>query len=264
VKNMPQYREIAANLVAQCYFLKAILAWHLEGLDSAERYCIQAMHYSSITKDTNLRLTALNQHALISYYARDFQKALAKSEEARETLLHASHEHIFPIVQGRVYMYLAAFQAQQMKGSAERTLEQAREAFALQATAREPVPLYADCGEAPLKLWDGLTHYYLSFQNKMLIQPALNSLREFGHLQSSVQIPERFRLECLSNRTLAAIQANDMEEAIACLKAGKQGAKALESRQRSLEVDRAFREMRKRWPKEEHLRNGSIKGDDSC
>lgn len=250
VKNVPLYRNTTANLIAQCYFLKAILAWHLEGLDIAEAYCIQAMQYSDMTNDTNLRLTAINQHALISYYARDFQKALAKSEEARATLLHASNEYIFPIVQGRVYMYLAAFQAQQMEPGAEYTLEQAQKAFALQAARSEAVPLYADCGEASLKLWDGLTHYHIGRQNKAHIRQALNSLRVFGHLQSSAQIPERFRLECLNNRTLAAIQAGDMEEATECLKAGRLGASALESKQRSLELHYTTQEMRVRWPKE--------------
>src|SRR5438874_2143058 len=44
----------------------------------------------------------------------------------------------------------------------------------------------------------------------------------------AMKIPERFRLECLINRTLAAIRCNEMEEAITCLGVGKQGARALE------------------------------------
>jgi DNA-binding SARP family transcriptional activator len=253
MKYAPSYREVAANLVAQCYFLKAILAWHVEGLVSAETYCSQAMQYSIIAKNTNLQLTALNQHALILYYGKQFQKALAKSEEAEATFQHTSSEHIFPIVQGRVYMYLSALQAQQARGNAEQTLEFARKAFALQAAVAEPVPLYADCGEAPLFLWDGLTHYHLSFRTSEHAESALTSLRKFGQLQPSINIPERFRLECLTNRTLAAIQCNEMEEAVACLAAGKQGARALESRQRNAEVAYAYQTMLERWPKEERV-----------
>jgi DNA-binding SARP family transcriptional activator len=251
MKYAPSYREVAADLVAQCYFLKTILAWHVEGLAPAEMYCSQAMQYSTIAKNTNLQLTALNQHALILYYGKQFQKALAKSEEAEATFQHASHEHIFPIVQGRVYMYLAALQAQQARGNAEQTLELARKAFALQVAVAEPVPLYADCGEAPLFLWEGLTHYHLSHRDSAHAESALTSLRKFGQLQSSTNIPERFRLECLTNRTLAAIQCDEMEEAVACLAAGKQGARALESRQRNAEVVYAYQTMLERWPKEE-------------
>jgi hypothetical protein len=253
MEHAPSYREVTATLVAQCYFLKTILAWHVEGLATAEAYCVQAMQYSEIAKNTNLQLTALNQHSLILYYAKQFRKALAKSEEADTILRRASHEPVFPIVQGRVYMYLAAIQAQQNRGSAEDTLELAKKAFALQASLAEPVPLYADCGEAPLTLWDGLTHYHLSFRDSAHSRWALASLRTFGQLQANTKIPERFRLECLTNRTLAAIQCNEQEEAIACLAAGKQGARALESRQRNTEVEYAYQTMLGQWSGDERV-----------
>lgn len=252
LKHAPAYREVAADLVAQIYSLKAILAWHLEGLNHAETYCIQALNYSIVAKNANLRLTALNQHALISFYARNFKQALAKSEEADGTLGRlGDEERIFPIVQGRVYMYLAAIQAQQeYRVDAERTLERVHQAFALQVASAEPVPLYADCGGMSLSLWDGLTHYYLGQHDPTHTQRALNSLQMFGQLQPSDAIPERFRLECLNNRTLAAVQLNEMEEAIACLEAGKQGARDLESKQRRAEVDYAYREIHQLWSAE--------------
>ncbi|MEO6890597.1 MAG: bacterial transcriptional activator domain-containing protein [Ktedonobacteraceae bacterium] len=256
MKNAPSYREVAADLVAQCYFLKAILAWHVQGLTLAETYCLQALHYSDIAQNINLRLTALNQHALISYYAKQFPKALAKSEEASAILQRTSQEHIFPIVQGRVFMYLAAFQAQQQSSAdAEHTLEQARHAFDLQATLAEPVPLYADCGNASLTLWEGLAQYHLSLHDATHAERALLSLRTFGRLQSDMEIPERFRLECLINRILAASQCNEMEEAIDCFEAANQGSKALESKQRSAEVESAFRDMLRHWPKEKQVQH---------
>jgi hypothetical protein len=252
-RHVPSHREVAADLVAQCYFLKTILAWHVEGLVLAETYCHQAMHYSEIANNTNLRLTALNQQALIAYYARQFPQALAKSEEASAILEQTTQEALFPIVGGRVFMYLAAIQAQQGRGEAEQTLERAQKAFALQAASSDPVPLYADCGNAPLALWDGLTHYHLSLKKKEYAGQALASLRTFGHLQPTLKIPERFRLECLTNRTLAAIRSNDMEEAMICLEAGMQGATALQSKQRTAEVQYAYQQMLKRWPHEESV-----------
>jgi len=249
-KHAPSYREVAAKLVAQIYSLKAILAWHLEDLFKAETYCIEVLDYSDIANDTNLRLTALNQHALIAYYAKNFEQALAKSEEA-DTILHTTtKEHIFPIVQGRVYMYLSALQAQQNMKEAEHTLEHAHKAFALQTTSAEPVPLYADCGHASLSLWDGLTYYHLGQHNATLTQQALTSLQTFGSLHLNTSIPERFRLECLNNRTLAAIQLNELEEATTCFEAAKQGATELESKQRGMEVNYAYLKMLKQWPKE--------------
>jgi hypothetical protein len=258
MKNAPSHREMTADLIAQCYLLKSILAWHLENLATAETYCIQATRYSDIAKNINLRLTALNQHALIFYYAKQFQKALTKSEEAHATLLQAFHEHIFSIMQGRVYMYLAAFQAQQSKDDAEHTLEQAQNAFALQAAAAEPVPLYIDCGEASLTLWDGLTHYHLGTHDVAHTERASTSLKVFGQPQPNTGIPERFRLECLTNRTLVAIRANEMEEAIDCFEAGRQGARLLESKQRNAEIDYAYLEMLKQWPREEHVQKLSV------
>ncbi|GER89830.1 hypothetical protein KDW_39920 [Dictyobacter vulcani] len=49
---------------------------------------------------------------------------------------------------------------------AEQTLEQAHQAFAVQSARTDPVSLYADCGSAPLTLWDGLTYYHLSRHGK--------------------------------------------------------------------------------------------------
>jgi hypothetical protein len=72
----------AADLITQCYVLKTILAWHVERLEHAEAYARHALHYSTIAHNTNLRLSALNQQALIAYYAKEFPKALAKSKEA--------------------------------------------------------------------------------------------------------------------------------------------------------------------------------------
>ncbi len=250
IKQVPSYREVVADLVAQCYFLKTILAWHVEGLERAEGYCHQALYYSEMTNDLNLRLTALNQHALIAYYGKQFQKALVKSGAAFMLLENAPQGQIFPIVQGRVCMYLAAIQAQQGQGHAEQTLERAQKAFALQASLATPVPLYADCGEAPLTLWDGLTHYHLSQKHSTHARRALDALRRFGQLQPSTKIPERFRLECLNNRTLAAIQCDEMEEALLCLETGKQGALALESKQRHTEVAYASQQMLRQWPNE--------------
>ena len=258
---VPSYREITADLIAQCYFLKTILAWHVEGLSIAEAYCTQAMHYSDIADNTNLRLTALNQYALIAYYAKQFPKALRKSEEALATLHDAPHEHIFPIVQGRVYMYLAAIQGQQQQGDPKKTIESARQAFMRQAAVVEQVPLYADCGDAPLTLWDGLTQYHLGVHKRTRTNAGLNALRIFGQLEASTKIPERFRLECLTNRTLAAIQCNELEEAIACFEAGKKGAEGLGSQQRIAEVAYSYQRMGQQWPHEarvKHLETVSI------
>ena len=253
-KHTSTHREIVADLVAQIYFLKAILAWHLEGLEEAETYCTQALSYSDLTKNTNLRLTALNQQALIAYYSKDFQRALQKSGEADETLRQASHTHIFPIVRGRVYMYLAAIQAQQQLKEARQTLENARVAFSAQSALAEVVPLYADCGDASLLLWDGLTHYYLGLKDSKQARQALISLSVFGQLQSGFANPERFRLECLNNRTLAAIQLNDLEEAFACFEAGRQGARDLESKQRIAETNYVYQLMLKQWPTEKRVK----------
>ena len=257
-KHAPFYREVAAKLVAQIYSLKAILAWHLEDLFKAESYCIEALSYSEVANDTNLRLTALNQHALIAYYTKDFEQALAKSERA-DALVHAStREHIFPIVQGRVYMYLSALQAQQNMKEAEYTLEHAHKAFVLQMSAAEPVPLYADCGHASLSLWNGLTCYYLGRSDTTLTQQALTSLQTFGTVQSNTSTPERFRLECLNNRILAAIQLNELEEAIICLEAAREGANKLESKQRGMEVDYAYLKMLDQWPNETRVQSLSL------
>jgi hypothetical protein len=43
---------------------------------------------------------------------------------------------------------------------------------------------------------------------------------------------------------------NEMEEVIACFESGKQGARNLNSKQRSAEVNYAYREILNTWPTE--------------
>jgi hypothetical protein len=57
----------------------------------------------------------------------------------------------------------------------------------------------------------------------------------------------------VNRRALAAIQLNEMEEAIACFEAAKQGARDLGSKQRSAEVGHVYSEMLKRWPSERRI-----------
>jgi tetratricopeptide (TPR) repeat protein len=251
---MPTYREVAADLVAQCYGLKTMLAWHLEGLSQAEAYCLQALNYSVTANNPNLQMDALNGHTLISYYDSNFLSALTKSEAALAILQKTDQAQVFPSVAGKVYIRLAMLQAyHRLKREAEQSLENAQKAFAAQFS-HEPIPLYAaDCGKLTISLWSGLTHYYLGQSDSRHAEQAWSALKQVGQLQPSIMIPERFRLECVNSRALAAVQLNEMEEAIACFEAAKQGARALGSKQRSTEVGHVYSQMLKQWPSERRI-----------
>ncbi|MBV9688157.1 MAG: helix-turn-helix transcriptional regulator [Ktedonobacteraceae bacterium] len=253
VTHVPAYREVAADLVAQCYALKTLLAWHLEGLSQAETYCLQALNYSVVAHNPNLQMEALSRLAIIAYYDRNFSLALSKSEEALAILQRIDQGQVFPVVKGRVYGYLAAFQAyHRLKREAEQSLEDAQKAVAARSS-HESVPLYIDCGQLLISFWGGLTRYYLGQDDRRHAAQAWSAMKQFGQLQPSTTIPERLRLECVNNRTLAAVQLNEMEEAIAYFEAGKQGAGYLASKQRSTEVGHVYSEMLKRWPREEQI-----------
>lgn len=247
------YQIVAAELAAQCYSLKAILAWHTDGLERAELYSKQALQYSMLAKNKNIHLVTLSQQALIYYYAKQFSMALTKSEEAYSLLQKSTHERIFPIVEGRVCMYLSVFQAQHAYSHAEHTLDLARKAFTSQKTAQEPIPLYADCGETPLSLWDGLLHFYCGHQQSKHLNQAHQALQLYGKTQPDSAIPERFRLECLNNRTLVTIQQNNLDEAILCYQAGKAGALQLSSKQRTNELAWIYQKMLQQWPHEKQI-----------
>jgi tetratricopeptide (TPR) repeat protein len=253
ITHVPTYREVAADLVAQCYRLKAMLAWHLEGLGQAEAYCLQALNYSIMANNPNLRISALSRLAVIAYYDSNFSQGLTKSEAALAILQQTDQSRVSPVVKGQAYMYLAALQGyHQSKREAEQSLECAQTAFAVQSS-HEPIPLYLDWGKLLITLWGGLTHYYLGQDDSKHAEQAWTVLKQFGQLQPSTTISERSRLECLNSRALAAVQLNEMEEAIACFEAGKQGARELGSKQRSTEVGYVYSEMLNRWPNERRI-----------
>ncbi len=249
----PTYREVAADLVAQCYALKTILAWHLEGLRQAEACCLQALKYSIMAHNPNLQMLALNLQVEIAYYDCNFSLALTKSEAALALLQKTDQGRVFPFMAGEVYMFLATFQAyHRFKREAEQSLEDAQKAFAAQSS-HEPLPLYVDCGKLLISFRGGVAHYYLGQDDSEHAKQAWSALERVGQLQPSTTIPERFRLECLNGRALAAVQLNEMEEAIACFEAAKQGARALGSKQRSTEVGHAYSQMLKQWPSERRI-----------
>ncbi|MBV9691249.1 MAG: helix-turn-helix transcriptional regulator [Ktedonobacteraceae bacterium] len=250
---MPTYREVAADLVAQCYLLKTILAWHLEGLSQAEAYCLQALNYSVMANNPNLQMITLNRHTDIAYYDSNFSLALTKSEAALALLQKTDQGRVFPFMAGEVYMSLATFQAyHRLKREAEQSLEEAQKAFTAQS-CHVSIPIYADCGELLISFRGGLTHYYLGQEDRQHAEQAWTVLKQFGQLQPSTTISERLRLECLNSRALAAIQLNEMEEAIACFEAAKQGARDLGSKQRSTEVGHVYSQMLKQWPNERRI-----------
>jgi len=253
IKHVPTYREVAVDLVAQCYRLKAMLAWHLEGLGQAETYCLQALKYSVMANNPNLRISALSRLAVIAYYDGNFSQGLTKSESALAILQQTDQSQVSPVVKGQVYMYLAALQAyHRSKRQAEQSLENAQKAFTAQSS-HEPIPLYLDWGTLLITLWGGLTHYYLGQDDSKHAEQAWSVLKQFGQLEPSSAISERSRLECLNSRALAAIQLNEMEEAIACFEAAKQGSRDLGSKQRSAEIVHVYSEMLKRWPSERRI-----------
>jgi hypothetical protein len=189
----------------------------------------------------------MNQHALILFYRKHDRAALARSSEASALLEQHTTSEVLPIVRGRTSMYLATLQARQAEGTPLQTLDDARSAFAHQSSSTTVIPLYADCGAAAFTLWDGA---YLRTTTEARPRDALEKLHVYGQLQPQAQIPERFRLECVNARTFAAIGANDLEEALACFDAGRQGAMALGSLQRNSELATLAKQLRARWPHE--------------
>jgi tetratricopeptide (TPR) repeat protein len=253
ITHAPRYREVAADLVAQCYLLKTILAWHLEGLSQAEACCLQALNYSVMANNPNLQMLALNRHTDISYYDSNFSLALTKSEAALAILQKADQGRVLPFMAGEVYMSLATFQAyHRLQREAEQSLEEAQKVFTAQSS-HEPIPIYADCGELLISFRGGLTHYYLGQDDSEHAKQAWSALEQVGQLQPSTTIPERFRLEGVNGRALAAIQLNEMEEVIACFEAATQGARDLGSKQRSTEVGYVYSQTLKQWPSERRI-----------
>ncbi|HEU5377867.1 MAG TPA: helix-turn-helix transcriptional regulator [Ktedonobacteraceae bacterium] len=262
---IPVQRKAAAELLAQCFLLKAPLAWHLATVSSSVGYAQQAENYSIIADNLLLQIVALKMQAAALYYANQWGEALRTTEKAkcllegrdsRDRQKHASvaqstTEPIPPLAQSYLYAGLAIYQASSgYKQEALLSLQKAHSAFFAQT---ETPPIWIDHSLGNLLLHDGSTHLHLG-----LYKEALDS---FGQIETQYARNGQ-HMSCLIEATFEQVmtetsrddQPRSMDRCIDLWLQGINGAKELRSQQRFTEAINAYTAMRAAWPGEKRVK----------
>ncbi len=253
VKEAPRYRPQAARLAAQSLLLKATLSVHTQGARSAAYVGEQAVLYSQESTDLSLQLIILKRLAWIYSCDKQPKQALEKVLQAEHLLSH-TNTPVTPLIQSDVYGGVAKYHAQNRHDDeALFALRQTHETFFTHST-NDGSSNYGDYNRSNLILEDGLTRYHLG-----RYEDAFQSYAQAIDPETLVcTIPpssERVRVEILNHLTLASLKKpkKDMELSVNLWKAGIQGAKALQSKQRFAEAEHAFEMIECLWSNEKGI-----------
>lgn len=242
------YRKAATELLAQCYLLKGLLAWHVQTQNEAVTCAQQAAMYSDIAHNTVLQILALRTQGAAHYYAGHVSQALAATQQAK-VLMETTTVPIPAMVQSYVYVGLATYQAhQQQKQEALRSLGKAHATF-FAHPADEAVPIWIDHHLSNLTLNDGMTHYHLGMQSE-----AQDSLAQ---IHANPASSEAIRVEATLDEVRTEIyrpRDRDMDWCVEKWTTGMIGAKTLQSEQRFREALYTYAAMQAAWPAEPRIK----------
>jgi tetratricopeptide (TPR) repeat protein len=231
----PQQRSIA-GLASQGYQLAAVVALQQERLQDRERYCTQAVEYSQLARDYDLRAAALILLGDTYYHTKQASKEWQVYQEALSHL-----DLLSPLLQSRIHLGVAVAYARRRRGDeAQRYLGQAYELFPEHPEIHQKT-FFADCTSSSLLLWEG--------RLRMEIDQPEEAWKVFTKMRSlpPTTIHERTRIAIINNQAEAAIALRDLDRSYDHVKEGATRARALGSQKRYLEAYHAYRQMRVLW-----------------
>lgn len=264
----PPQRKAAAELLSQCFLLKAPLAWHLATTNEAISYAQQAEAFSSVADNYLLQITALKAQAAALVYASQWKQALQATEKAkyllegrdkRDRQKHASvaqpaEEPLPHLAQSYLYAGLAISQAYDgRKEEALLSLQKAHTTFFAQSGTESP-PIWIDHSLGNLLLHDGETYLYLG-----MYEEALDSFEQIDTQHArNPGISMSCHIESLFEQVMAETSRDDqprrMDRCIELWTRGIKGAQELQSQQRFDDAQQTFVALRAAWPGEKRVR----------
>ena len=247
-------RKEAADILVQCYLLKAALSWHVSTPVDGISYAQQAETYSQVAEKPLLQVAALRSQAAVYCYAHQWGQALHTGLRAKHVLESTPKELIPPLARSYVYAGVATYQAyHQQKQDALTSLKKAHATF-FEQSKTEAVPLWIDHSIGNLLINDGLTHRYLE-----LYEGAVDSFAqvEQEYLQDST-VTFDGTVEAQIEQVIAEVsrddQVRDMDKCIALWTQGLAGVKATQSNKHFSDAVVAYTAMKAVWPGEMRIK----------
>ena len=244
-----KYRKTAASLTTQGYRLNGIVALHRNDPLAREMYFQKAAQYSEIAENAGLQVSALIS---LGYHNQD---PIQAAQIYQRALLHK--DAISPLLLSRLYIELSVAYAR---------MRQEQEALGYMRLAQEIYPeypendpsfLYAEFSPSGMILEEGLTHLALAhhYPDREYPQQTWDTFARVEKLQTTFPVPERIRVEIINYQAKTALALKNLDAFCACLKQGILGASVLGSKRRRQEAIDVYKDARKLWPKESHLRD---------
>jgi len=256
-------RKAAADLLAQCFLLKAPLAWNLTTTNGAILYAQQAEAYGVIAGSRLLQVAALRTTAATFCYANQWKQALQAAEKAKywlelkekSTPSQPAEEPIPQLVSSYVYAGLATYRAYSgRKEDALYALKKAHKAF-FERPTNEQVPIWIDHNIGNLLINDGETCMHLG-----LYKEAIRSLEQINtQYAQDITISLTGRVNSLIKQVMAEVSRDDKPRDLQwCMDRWMQGineAKALQSQQHFNEAIQTYTALRAAWPAEKRIKD---------
>jgi transcriptional regulator with XRE-family HTH domain/tetratricopeptide (TPR) repeat protein len=246
-------RISAADLLAQCFLLKAVLAWNISTPNEAISYATLAESYGVLAESPLLQITALRAKAAALWEAEQWSRALHAAEHAA-SLVEKNEFAIPQLMCSYVLAGLATYQSYHGKTQeAMRSIGMARDTF-YAAKVDDAIPIWIDHS-----IGNQLNNEGSTFLNLGSYKKALISLQQIDmQYANDTSIPLSCRVASTFDMVMVEVsrddQARDMQFCIDTWMKGMQGAKILQSKLRFSEAVQAYQAMRAAWPGESRIR----------
>jgi transcriptional regulator with XRE-family HTH domain/tetratricopeptide (TPR) repeat protein len=247
-----EQRKSAADLLAQCFLLKAVLAWNITTPNEAVSFAALAQYYGAMAESPLLQITALRTKAAALWEAKQWSRALQAAEHAASIV--EKNEVIPPLIRSYVLAGLATYQSHHgQTQEALRSIGMAHDTF-FAAASNDAIPIWIDHSIGNMFNNEGST-----FLNVGAYKKALASLRQIDEQYGNdPSIPLSCRVASVFDMVIVEVnrddQPRDMEWCIARWTHGMQGAKVLQSKLRFSEAVQAYQAMRAAWPGETRIK----------
>lgn len=246
-KESALYRQEAAELVAQSYLIKHVLALHMDGFGAATRYGKRAVTYAKESGNVSLQVIALRRLSWAYLEDKLPQQALQASEEARY-LIEQNTTRVPPRLRSSIYGTLAVLQAKNGIDPTA-TLPLAQEAFfATPVESSDAVLSNMDYSYAQLIRNEGL-----AFTHRGLFGKALQTYAKAidpEHYGPKVAMSVTVYTGLIHYQTMAELKnpTREMNHVIDLWKVDLRGAIDSHNEQRFVEACTAYEIMEGIWP----------------
>lgn len=252
MKDSSQHRKMAANLATQCARLQTALGrigWQSENLYQANLHANDAVNYATEADDSALLISSLISQAWVCYYDRRGSQGVTAIGNALPLLKHSDVPSSLAV---RVLSTQTVLQAK--TGSIQDSTDSLRQTHRMMNRLNgSDYYAFTETVFAETVGNEGMAYYHTGQYDKAL--DTFCQLIDPNTLVSKMPVSGKGRVEMLNFMALSSLKApkKDMDQTVKFWRAGIEGAKSLQSKQRFNESLAIYDAMEAVWPGETQI-----------